>query len=128
MAPRRVSAILARIVCVACLAGCATTGGEPPSRTPAATVSASSRAGVTVGKSTKAEVLAALGKTATIAFDSGYEVWVYRLREAADSQVATAEFVLLFDPAGVLARTRIRPRPSSTPPRARSSPSVLPPP
>ena len=106
MAPRRASAIL--VLC-ACLVGCASTGGEQPPRTPATTVPASSRAAVTIGKSTKADVLAALGKTATIAFDSGYEVWVYRLREAADSQTATAEFVLLFDPAGVLAKTRVRP-------------------
>ena len=106
MAPRRASAILA--FC-ACFAGCATTGGEQPSRTLATTVPAEARAAVTIGRSTKAEVLAALGKTSAIVFDSGYEVWVYRLRDAANSESATAEFVLLFDPAGVLARTRIRP-------------------
>lgn len=112
MALRPVSTILA--LCVH-LAGCATGGGEQPSRTPATTVPAEARAAVTTGRSTKAEVLAALGKTATIVFDSGYEVWVYRLREAADPQARAAEFVLLFDQAGVLAKTRIRPQPAFDP-------------
>lgn len=125
MALRRASAILA--LC-ACLAGCATGGGEQPSRTPATAVPAEARAAVTIGRSTKAEVLAALGKTATIVFDSGYEVWVYRLPEAADPQARAAEFVLLFDPAGLLAKTRIRPNPPSTPLLSRSPSTVLPPP
>jgi len=125
MALRRASAILAFCACVA---GCATTDGEQPSLTRATTVPAEARAAVTIGRSTKAEILAALGKTAAIVFESGYEVWVYRLRDAVDSQVATAEFVLLFDPAGVLAKTRIRPSPSSSPLVSRSPASVLPPP
>ena len=52
-----------------------------------------------------ADVLAALGNTVTVPFDTGYEVWVYHL------EPGTAEFVLLFDPAGLLARTRVRTAP-----------------
>ncbi|MBS0335450.1 MAG: hypothetical protein JSS40_01250 [Proteobacteria bacterium] len=83
----------------ASLAACATTG-EPPSRTPASSIPANGGSAVAIGKSTKADVISAYGKTVEIDFDSGYAVWVYRL--------GTAEFVLLFDPAGVLKKTRTR--------------------
>ena len=87
-----------------CEPECAPIGGQP-SRTLAAGVPAEARSALTIGKSTKADALAALGKTVTVPFDSGYEVWVYHLKPG------TAEFVLLFDPAGVLARTRVRTAP-----------------
>ena len=103
MTPPRASAVALLALCV-CVAGCAAPGGQP-SRTPAAGVPAEARSALTVGKSTKGDVLAALGKTVTVPFDSGYEVWVYHLKPG------TAEFVLLFDPAGVLARTRVRTAP-----------------
>jgi hypothetical protein len=76
---------------------------------------------VVAGTSTKADVIAALGATLAIRFDSGYEVWVYRLsenvlgeqfpRRASDKAWpwAPAEFVILFAPSGVVAKTRIRP-------------------
>ena len=120
MPPRRASAIMAAALC-ACLAGCATTGpGERPSRTPATSVPAEARAAVTIGKSTKADVIAALGKTVAIAFDSGYDVWVYRIEEDTALRPGTTEFVLLFDPAGIVTKTRVRPAPAlsspSTPP------------
>ena len=80
---------------------------------------------VTVGRSTKADVIAALGETLVISFDNGYEVWVYRLADAATRAMlaqrifgsrkaereTTAEFVILFAPSGVVAKTRIRPAP-----------------
>jgi len=67
--------------------------------------------GIIVGKSTKADVLAALGKTTSIHFDSGYEVWVYSLTREPSVQgdKGRAEFVVLFSPAGVVTKTRIRP-------------------
>jgi hypothetical protein len=92
----------------------------------------SARAAVTIGKSTKAEVLAALGKAAVIRFDSGFEVWVYQItgepvtiqtaaKASAEApggrdslEVATrgkAEFVILFAPSGVVSKTRVRPSP-----------------
>jgi len=55
---------------------------------------------VVIGKSTKADVRAALGEPIALDFASGYEVWVYR-----DPQ---RELVLLFPPSGILAKTRLR--------------------
>jgi hypothetical protein len=85
---------------------------------------------VAIGQSTRADVLAALGKTLVISFDNGYEVWVYRLasdtplketlaqrltRRGSDKAAAeqSAEFVILFDPSGLVAKTRVRPAPEA---------------
>ena len=54
-----------------------------------------------VGRSTKAEVRAALGQGTVVDFPSGYEVWVYR-------EPPGSELVLLFEPSGVLSKTRVR--------------------
>ena len=74
---------------------------------------------VVVEKSTKADVIAALGPTQAIRFDSGYEVWVYRLADAPPAPriaasdkawpPAPAEFVVLFGPSGIVTKTRVRP-------------------
>ena len=63
---------------------------------------------IAIGKSTKADVLAAFGKTTFIEFDSGYEVWVYRIRASPLAARGTNEFVVLFAPSGVVAKTRTR--------------------
>jgi hypothetical protein len=69
---------------------------------------------ITIGKSTKADVLAALGKPVVVSFDSGYEVWVYRENPeqkpppAKTAAPARTELVLLFAPSGVVTKTRIR--------------------
>ena len=98
---------------VFCAGGCASL----PSTTPSAVVTAMPRKIVTaerakdavaIGKSTRADVLAALGETLAISFDSGYEIWVYRFAHAR-----TAEFVILFAPSGHVAKTRIRAPPQS---------------
>jgi hypothetical protein len=82
------------------------------------------RNAVLTGRSTKSDVAAALGEALVIKFESGYEVWVYRL--AHDSRPAgqlgrrgapaentkpgmSAEFVILFAPSGLVAKTRFRP-------------------
>jgi len=82
---------------------------------------------VVIGK-TKGDVIAALGETLVISFDSGFEVWVYRLASDAPAKAAqpqgaartgsekagpgaTGEFVVLFAPSGLVAKTRIRPAP-----------------
>jgi hypothetical protein len=110
-----------------CIAGCAT----PPSTEPSATVTAlrttvippdSVRDAITIGKSTRAEVIAALGETLVITFDSGFEVWVYRLARDTPAKQgvartgpekerrgSAAEFVVLFAPSGLVAKTRMRP-------------------
>ena len=67
------------------------------------------RARVTVGKSSKADVVSALGKAAAmLAFDSGFEVWVYRIRAPDKAKQGDAELVMLFAPSGILAKTRLR--------------------
>ena len=104
--PLRVS--LAAALC-ALAAGCATTGDTELSQTKATAVPArAAETGIVVGKSTKADVSAALGKTTAIPFDSGYEVWVYHLAGEGSAARGRTEFVVLFSPAGVVTKTRIR--------------------
>jgi hypothetical protein len=103
-------ASLAGALC-ALAAGCATSGDMEMSQTKATAVPArAAESGIVVGKSTKADVLSALGKTTAITFDSGYEVWVYHLEgsAASRSERSPAEFVVLFNPSGVVAKTRTR--------------------
>jgi len=61
-----------------------------------------------IGKSSKADVRAALGEAVVVDFESGYEVWVYRERAPEKEPAAKAELVLLFAPSGILAKTRVR--------------------
>ena len=104
---RFVQAWLALAFC-ACIAGCATptTIGIPSAR--------DAQAAMVIGKSSKADVEAALGKAVVVSFDSGYEVWVYREQSAAGSGLfgppakERTELVLLFEPAGILKKTRVR--------------------
>ena len=89
------------LVALLLLAGCATSPApEPPPLT-------ESLKKISLGN-TKAEVRAALGKTNEVAFDSGYEVWVYKQRLKEKQNPPARELVLLFDPSGVLAKTRLR--------------------
>ena len=82
---------------------------EPPPLGPAEIRSAQGAQGaLTIGRSTKADVRAALGEAVVVNFDSGYEVWVYRERLREKMPPPATEFVLLFEPSGVLAKTRIR--------------------
>jgi outer membrane protein assembly factor BamE (lipoprotein component of BamABCDE complex) len=74
------------------------------------------QAAVVVGKSTKSEVAAALGPAIVATFDSGYEVWVYREESAVRRFMGLfgqptrekAELVILFEPSGVVAKSRVR--------------------
>ena len=95
------------------LAGCAGSG----SLNRGADVSAFSnpavsmeRAGETIiiGKTSKADVMAALGAATVVQFDSGFEVWVYRDKSRAAARTK-AEFVILFTPDGKVKKTRLRP-------------------
>ena len=92
-----------------CVAACSTMPD-----TPGIASVRDAQSAVVIGKSTKADVEAALGKAIVVAFDSGYEVWVYREKAAAAGLFAPAreekaELVLLFEPAGVLKKSRVRP-------------------
>lgn len=124
-APFRIGVALA---CAVCIAGCVTPASTVSTAvvTPVRTnVIAADRVkdAVAIGKSTKADVIASLGETLVISFDTGDEVWVYRL---ADETLAkdpaqriarraapgtSAEFVILFAPSGLVAKSRIRPAP-----------------
>ena len=128
---RAVLRTLVALVLSACIAGCATpTASTVPSAavTPLRTkVIPADRArdAIAIGRSTRADVTAALGETLAITFDSGFEVWVYRvagdtsgkerdgLRSARGrgEELRMGEFVVLFAPSGVVAKTRIRPAP-----------------
>ena len=119
-----------------CAGACATQSQTTPSAvvtSPTAKTLTQARGmdAVVIGRSTKADVIAALGESLAIRFDNGYEVWVYHL---ADDKAASrgrrgksgsaddtrpgesAEFVVLFQPSGVVAKTRVRPAPQ---PRSR---------
>lgn len=76
---------------------------------PAEVRSAQAAAGaIALGKSTKADVRAALGEAEVVDFASGYEVWVYKERLREKAKPPPTELVLLFEPSGILAKTRIR--------------------
>lgn len=100
-------------IAVAILAGCAQTGSlreDSPGHMEARSITPQSAAeAIAVGRSTKADVAAALGKATVIPFDSGYEVWVYRWRGAEPTTRAATELVVLFTPSGIVRKTRIRP-------------------
>lgn len=81
----------------------------PPFRDPALTMQAA-RALLVTGRSSTDEALARLGPGTVVRFPSGYQVWVYRAQppRRGDPASESAELVLLFSPAGVLARARVR--------------------
>ena len=96
------------------LAGCAGALGfagagdnTPPFRDPALSMQGALEA-VTIGTSSRQDVMAALGPGTVVSFDSGYEVWVYR-KNPLRSEAANAEFVILFAPSGIVKKMRIRP-------------------
>ena len=91
------------LAATALLAGCALLQPPPKPSPPGFSAAAAANA-VVIGKSTKADVLAALGEAVVIDFPSGYEVWVYREKSTPPG----AELVLLFEPSGILSKTRVR--------------------
>lgn len=102
-----------RLILIGCVlvSGCTALpqGSKSKPLGPAEIRSAQAASGViSVGKSTKADVRAALGEAVVVDFESGYEVWVYRERLPEKAKPPAAELVLLFDPSGTLAKTRIR--------------------
>lgn len=97
----------------AIFAACALLGGcalmqPPPKPAPPPFDPHGLLSAVTIGTSTKADVRAALGEALVVDFPSGYEVWVYRAPVQEKPPASGAELVLLFDPSGVLAKTRVR--------------------
>ena len=99
--------------CCLLLAACAGPGlfnagnDAPPFSNPALSMQSASDS-ITIGKTSKADVLAALGAATVINFDSGYEVWVYRVKSREPAE-AKAEFVILFGTDEIVKKTRLRP-------------------
>jgi hypothetical protein len=90
----------APIVLLALLAGCAAAPQAP------GTLATDDKlAQVQPGRTTKADLLARLGPTRNVVFDSGYEAWLYEIPAGAGQY---AEFVVLIDPQGVVSKTRRR--------------------
>ena len=102
------------IACACCLwlEACAGPGlfsggsDAPPFSNPALSMQSASDS-IIIGKSSKADVVTALGAATVINFDSGFEVWVYRAKSREPAE-AKAEFVILFSPDGVVRKTRLR--------------------
>ena len=89
------------LLCVLLLAGCAS--APPP---PGALVDPARFAQAVVpGVTTKAELAATMGRTKTIAFDSGHETWLYLTAAGAGRYT---ELVVLVGPDGVVRKTRRR--------------------
>lgn len=88
------------IAAVLLLGACATSA--PP---PGTLADPGKLAGATVPGASRASVLAALGPTRNIGFDSGYEVWLYQIARPGGQ---FAEYVVLFDSAGLVSKTRLR--------------------
>lgn len=66
---------------------------------------------IDIGKSTKADVMAAMGKAYTLTFKSGYEVWLYvYANQKPESTTAESytEFVILFGPDSTVKKMRTR--------------------
>lgn len=84
------------------LAACAS---APP---PAGTLVSGQRIAQSVvpGVTTRAQLLAALGKTKAVVFDSGYEAWLYEEAAGADRYV---EHVVLLGPDGLVKKKRRTP-------------------
>ena len=113
--PRRASAVLAAyaLACMA-LAGCAGPslfsgfGASKPLFANSQLSAQQASEQIVPGTTTQAEVQALLGSATVINFDSSQSVWVYRTTPANAAQPG-AEFVILFDRAGIVRKTRSRP-------------------
>ena len=97
IAMQRVLAILTASL----LGGCVSTPPPPGRQIAQATLEQA----VIPGQTTKANLLATLGPTQHMVFDSGFEAWLY---QASGAHGRLAEFVVLIDPAGVVSKTRLR--------------------
>lgn len=113
MTAARLVRIASIVAAVALVAGCAMPVGQVAIEKPASTALApgvspqAAQARLVPGQSTKAQVAAALGAATVVHFDSGYEVWVYQQKDPrADRE--PDELVVLFSPAGVVKKTRVR--------------------
>ncbi|MCA1858229.1 hypothetical protein LE190_20165 [Massilia oculi] len=92
---------LAALAAALALGACAGTPAPPGAQVPAERL----QQAIIPGSTTKAQLLAAFGPTKSVVFDSGYEAWLYQSPAGGGR---FAEFVVLIDPAGTVAKTRTR--------------------
>ena len=92
------------LLALAWFTGCATPEKVPPLLPGEVRSARAASDALSIGKSSKADVRAALGQGTVIDFDSGYAVWLYREKPAKQA----SELALLFAPSGILAKARIR--------------------
>jgi outer membrane protein assembly factor BamE (lipoprotein component of BamABCDE complex) len=57
---------------------------------------------------TRDQVASALGPSNILAFESGWQVWIYRWPGADNSTRAATELVILFEPGGTVRKARVR--------------------
>jgi hypothetical protein len=103
------------VVCACVLAaGCGTFGSDKLAQDAPGVMHAgapsldAAQAAVHPGNS-RADVVAALGPGNGVAFESGWEVWVYRWPGADHSAHSASELVILLDKSGAVRKVRIRP-------------------
>lgn len=94
--------LMPALAVMAALAGCAGAPPPPGTKIDAAGLQTMAQPGI----ATRASIAAAFGRTRSIAFDSGNEVWLYVVPAGA---AGFNEVVLLFDREGVLRKVRQRP-------------------
>lgn len=106
---RAASALLAAALLAGCAGGPGLDPGQqrPPFPDPALTVQAAA-ALLEPGQTRRQELLERLGPGEAVRFGTGYEVRVYRARNGGDDRAAP-ELVVLLDPAGRVAKVRVRP-------------------
>src|SRR5476649_1958101 len=74
------------VMCCATVAGCSVPVASP-AIIPAISAH-DARDAIAIGRSTKADVIAALGKATVVSFENGFEVWVYHFQ---DESLATPD-------------------------------------
>ena len=101
---------IAALVCCLCVVACGSLNSGntgPPFRDPTMSMQ-TARGMIVVGKTTQTDVKEILGPATNIQFESGNVLWVYRT-QTAQSETDRAELVILFDPSGLVKKTRLRP-------------------
>ncbi|MGZ8272449.1 MAG: hypothetical protein ACXW2G_01830 [Burkholderiaceae bacterium] len=131
---------MAALFTVALVAGCAarTTASSPPLIGPPGLDGLSAQElakDLARGRRTRAEVTSRLGDATIVRFDTGYEVWVYRITEPVvakqrvqqanrgEAQRASGELVILLAPSGEVVKVRTRIAPASEQRPERGSPA-----
>jgi outer membrane protein assembly factor BamE (lipoprotein component of BamABCDE complex) len=61
---------------------------------------------------TREQVAAALGPSNILAFETGWQVWIYRWPGADSSTQSATELIVLFEPGGTVRKVRVRRPPS----------------